>query len=63
MHRFPRLRSTFLLAVVGAALTGCQSTKAQADPASAKWEPDIQKFEAADRDTPPPKGAMLLAGS
>jgi lysophospholipase L1-like esterase len=28
-----------------------------------KWEADIQKFEAADRQTPPAKGAIVFIGS
>jgi lysophospholipase L1-like esterase len=28
-----------------------------------KWEPEIQKFEAADRAQMPPKGAILFVGS
>mgnify|MGYP001162896097 CR=1 FL=1 len=31
--------------------------------ADTKWEPEIQKFEAADRASPPPKGAVLFVGS
>ncbi len=27
------------------------------------WEPDIKKFEAADSENPPPKGAVLFVGS
>src|ERR1041385_1910372 len=28
-----------------------------------KWEADIKKFEEADRQNPPPKGAVLFVGS
>lgn len=30
---------------------------------SAKWEKDIQAFEAADKKTPPPQGAVLFVGA
>jgi len=28
-----------------------------------RWEPTIQKFEAADKESPPPQGAILFVGS
>jgi lysophospholipase L1-like esterase len=34
-----------------------------ADDRFAKWEPEIQKFEAADKAGMPPKGANLFVGS
>jgi lysophospholipase L1-like esterase len=34
-----------------------------ADDRFAKWEPEIQKFEAADKASMPPKGANLFVGS
>jgi lysophospholipase L1-like esterase len=36
---------------------------ASATDAFAKWEPEIQKFEAADRTNMPPKGGILFVGS
>jgi lysophospholipase L1-like esterase len=39
-----------------------QSLRAANDPFE-KWEPEIQKFETADRAQMPPKGAILFAGS
>ena len=38
------------------------AARAAAD-AFEKWEPEIQKFEAADRAQMPPKGAILFVGS
>ena len=32
-------------------------------PSSQRWEREIQAFEAADRVTPPPRGAILFVGS
>ncbi len=52
-----------LLFAVVFSLTGCQSPKVQPDPAVEKWETTMQAFESADHDAPPPKGALLLAGS
>lgn len=52
---------TSLIAVMmSLLLTGCQSTPPKPDAGSAKWEPDIQKFEAAPK---PAAGGTLLAGS
>jgi lysophospholipase L1-like esterase len=57
-------RPCFLLPLLIVLATGgCQSSKVRPDPSTAKWEPDIRAFESADRDAPPPKGGMLLAGS
>ena len=36
---------------------------APAPAAVDRWEKDIAKFEAADKKTPPPKGAVLFVGS
>jgi lysophospholipase L1-like esterase len=36
---------------------------AQQTPTPNKWEADIQKFEAADQQTPPARGAVLFIGS
>src|SRR5689334_23351105 len=35
----------------------------QAPVPTNKWEADIKKFEEADRQQPPPKGAVLFVGS
>ncbi|MBS1789440.1 MAG: hypothetical protein JST85_17070 [Acidobacteria bacterium] len=37
--------------------------QAQAVPAANKWEADIRKFEEADRQSPPPKNAVVFVGS
>lgn len=38
-------------------------SQAQETPKPSKWEPSIQKFEAADKTNPPPKNAILFIGS
>lgn len=48
------------LCLVLAALTGLAQ---QASAPVNKWEPDIQKFEAADKQAPPAPGAVLFVGS
>lgn len=63
MTHLPKLKSTFLLVVVGVTLGGCQPSKVRTDPSAAKWEADIRAFEEADRESPPPSNGMLLAGS
>jgi lysophospholipase L1-like esterase len=62
------LSSLVALALIPFALVA--QTKAPAWPKAkptthdfAKWEKDIAKFEAADKATPPPKGAVLFVGS
>lgn len=54
----PLLLACCLLAV-------CAVAPAQqpAPAAGQKWESEIQKFEAADRQHPPPQGAVLFIGS
>lgn len=46
---------------------GQTKSAAKADPAAAdpfaKWEKSIAAFEAKDKETPPPQGAVLFAGS
>src|SRR4051812_12787153 len=37
--------------------------KSETASPSAKWEKDIRAFEAADRTSPPPKGAVLFIGA
>lgn len=71
IHLF-RLLSGAMFAAAALAFVGCASSTVApttstrpADPASpsAKWENDIRAFEAADRVSPPPKGAILFIGS
>ncbi|HXT38557.1 MAG TPA: SGNH/GDSL hydrolase family protein [Candidatus Angelobacter sp.] len=40
-----------------------QVSRAQTNPGSTKWESEIRAFEAADRTSPPPTGAVLFIGS
>jgi lysophospholipase L1-like esterase len=63
MIHLPKPYLSLLLLAVVFSLTGCQSPKVKPDPAAVKWEATIQAFESADHDAPPPKGALLLAGS
>lgn len=42
---------------------GLASLLAQDQPKPSKWEPAIQKFEAADKTNPPPQHAILFIGS
>ena len=42
---------------------GCAGGEARQEAPSAKWEKDIQAFEKADRESPPPKGAILFIGA
>lgn len=45
---------------------GCQHTppvNSLATHDSAKWEPEIQKFEQADRASPPPRDGIVFVGS
>lgn len=44
------------------ALLASASVAADKSP-SEQWEADIQRFEAADRETPPPQNAVLFIGS
>ncbi len=54
--------ATRLLAVLFIVWLASQSAFA-ADSPSAKWEKDIQAFEAADKKSPPPEGAVLFIGA
>jgi lysophospholipase L1-like esterase len=66
----PRLASWIVLSIA-VALLGPASLRAQTAPPAApvaptsptKWEPDIAKFEAADRSTPPPASPVVFVGS
>jgi lysophospholipase L1-like esterase len=37
--------------------------KAKAPPAADRWEPAIAKFEARDKESPPPQGGIVFIGS
>lgn len=54
--KWSRLGSIFLLLIFTLLVQG-QQTQIN------KWEPEIAKFEEADRNSPPPKGAVLFIGS
>lgn len=45
------------------AQTVAPAAKVAEKPPSAKWEKDIRAFEEADRESPPPKGAILFIGA
>lgn len=51
-------RPIFALALLGLAFGA-----AARDNDHARWEPDIQAFEAADKASPPPEHAVLFVGS
>ena len=56
------MRITPLYVLLGAAaLLAAAPARAQAP--SERWENDIRAFETADRETPPPEGAVLFVGS
>jgi lysophospholipase L1-like esterase len=55
------MQRVFAILILFASTLTAQRARA-ADP-FAKWEPEIQKFEAADRAQMPPKGAILFVGS
>lgn len=63
MNPLRKLSFVLLIPVVLLASTGCQTTESQLDPSAVKWEKTIQQFETADRENPPQKGGLLLAGS
>ena len=55
-----------LLALVPLAFVGSPATRAEAPPAGrnfAQWEGEVAAYEAQDRVHPPPKHAVLFAGS
>ncbi len=62
MNQRIRLRRSWL--VLSALCMGVMTTSARADEEKAhRFEADIQKFEAQDRRSPPPEGAILFVGS
>lgn len=59
-------RRRFILSVAWLFVAAWSAPMALAKAPSAtesKWEPEIKKFEEADRVSPPPKGAALFVGS
>lgn len=57
MHAYRRFVAASLLLIVPVAAAG-------QDPSpSARFEKDIQAYEAADRESPPPSGAVLFVGA
>lgn len=58
------LRIAALASLVGFLPADGQGLRDQAMiDSAARWEPDIAAFEAADRESPPPKHASVFAGS
>jgi lysophospholipase L1-like esterase len=58
------IRQTFwmLTAALAAAVVWPRSAAAQQTPGGNRFENNVRAYEAADRTTPPPQGAILLAG-
>jgi lysophospholipase L1-like esterase len=58
MHVFAR-------AILALALASCaRSVASRSTPAATtQWEPDVQRFEAADRERPPAAGGVVFVGS
>lgn len=71
MNRFPAHRNTAFLSLLSrlprlAILTAClcgAGLNAQELPDPARYEEAIQRFEAMDRQSPPPANAIVLTGS
>jgi len=68
MHSPARLcvRSVLALGLICIAGLGCQHAppaSSLAPPDSSRWEQDIQRFEEADRTSPPPRNGILFVGS
>jgi lysophospholipase L1-like esterase len=58
------LRRSFFTIVIGSLLLGGAGFLSAAGPSSsARWERAIRAFEAADKKSPPPAGAVLFVGS
>jgi len=49
--------------VLSATLAAFTFSEGWTQPADSRWESDIQAFEEADRENPPPEGAILFVGS
>jgi lysophospholipase L1-like esterase len=58
----PRMQRLVRIFLIAGFLISGPLARAATD-AFEKWEPEIQKFEAADRAEKPPKGAILFVGS
>lgn len=54
--------ASFLALLLWAAAAAAQSQPAPATAVD-RWEPEIRKFEEADRRQPPPQGAVLFVGA
>ena len=60
----PVVAALFLACAPGAVTSGATQVVPQTTvTATSQWEPDIQRFEAADRISPPGPGAMVFVGS
>ena len=58
-----RKLASLIVALLCLALGSAIGVARQPKSPSARWEPNIRKFEASDRQNPPPKGAVLFVGS
>lgn len=56
-HTRPLLLLSALVLFVPLPVTGAE------EPAEVRWENDLAKFEAADRESPPARGGILFLGS
>lgn len=54
---------SLLLSLCCLAICAVAAFSQQAPAPTNKWEPDIKKFEDADRQNPPAKGSVLFVGS
>src|SRR5262245_36024044 len=59
---FPCGRKSVIAFLAGSAVVLSSLRAAEANTGPEKFEKDIVAFEAADRQAPPPKGAILFAG-
>ncbi len=57
------MKTTSLLGVVVILLAAPSLPVAAAEPDFGKWEKEISAYEQADRDHPPPQGAILFTGA
>ena len=56
------MNSAIFVAALGMLAVCGSPSFAQTPPAGNRFEKDVQAYEAKDKITPPPKGAILLAG-
>ncbi len=63
MNSRKRIPTLLALTVPLAIFASLRVTAAETNLTSAKWEPDIQAFEASDKTNPPPHGPVLFVGS